>query len=484
VRNSSKGKILLINPNTIKPLIAPIGLDYVAESLNKRGFTVEILDLALIFDKETAISDYFEKQKADIVGITVRNTDDCYYASQAFFIPQIRDIVEEIRKHDDAPIVLGGCSFSLMPRSIMHFCGADFGIKGEGEESFRQLAEVLIAGNDYSDIPGLVQKENGGFRVNEPLYLDLEKLDFGEREIIDNSRYFKEGGQGNIETKRGCNKGCIYCADPVIKGSKVRLRSPQSVAAEMERLHSEGIYCFHLCDSEFNNPLDHALAVCEEILDSSLAGEISWYAYASPTPFSKNSALLMKEAGCIGIDFGVDSGSDPMLAALGRDFTTEDVVKTAEICNQVGVTFMYDLLIGGPGESKETIKESIGLMKKINPSCVGISLGVRIYPGTKLEKMVKAEGLGEENENLLGSIENNEDFLRPIFYLSSNLGKHVGDFLDELIGDDRKFFFANPKNRSRNYNYNENEVLVSAVQNGYRGAYWDILRRLGNEELF
>jgi len=84
------------------------------------------------------------------------------------------------------------------------------------------------------------------------------------RSWVDNKRYFKEGGQAGFETKRGCNGSCIYCADPVAKGRNIRLRPPSAVADEVEHLVAQGIDHLHTCDSEFNLPPEHAIAVCEE----------------------------------------------------------------------------------------------------------------------------------------------------------------------------------------------------------------------------
>ncbi len=450
-------------------------------------YAVDILDLAFHPYLMDAIKKYFEDKKADIVGITVRNTDDCYYASREFFIPQIREVVSKIRRHTSAPVVLGGCGFSIMPQRIMDFCNADFGIKGEGEEAFGLLADRVIEGKDYSDIPGLVYRDGKHYKVNEPRFLNLDKLDLWERRAVKNSRYFIEGGQGNVETKRGCDKNCIYCADPVAKGSNVRLRSPQSVLGELENLYAQGIDCFHLCDSEFNNPLAHAFSVCQEIINSDLYGKISWYTYASPALFTDEIAFLMKKAGCAGIDFGVDSGSDDMLQRLGRDFTVSDIEKTAQICHRNNIVFMYDLLLGGPGETRETIEETIELMKKIKPSRAGVSIGIRIYPGTSLAEIVRTEGVSKENKDLFGRVEGNQDFFEPIFYISSQIGQEITSYVAQLIKEDKRFFFANPEDSQtglssgQNYNYNENVILVEAVKKGFRGAYWDILRRIGQD---
>jgi radical SAM superfamily enzyme YgiQ (UPF0313 family) len=140
---------------------------------------------------------------------------------------------------------------------------------------------------------------------------------------------------------------------------------------------------------------------------------------------------------------------------------------------------MYDLLLGAPGETRESMKETIDTMKKLSPDRVGVSFGVRIFPQTKMAELVQKQGPLSENPNLRGAIEGNDNFFKPIFYLSAGLGPDAAEYLSQLIGGDERFFFVSPSGAERNYNYNDNSLLVNAIKAGYRGAFWDILRRLG-----
>jgi radical SAM superfamily enzyme YgiQ (UPF0313 family) len=308
--------------------------------------------------------------------------------------------------------------------------------------------------------------------------MDLTRLPRQERTLVDNRLYFRQGGMGAIETKRGCDRHCIYCADPLAKGRRVRQKLPEDVADELEVLLSQGVDHIHLCDSEFNIPYAHAVAVCWEILHRGLGERLRWYVYASPKPFTRELAVLMRRAGCAGICFGVDSGCQQMLEVLGRDFSPEDLRQTARLCHGEGIPFMYDLLLGGPGETYESMAETVALMKEVGPSRVGMSLGVRIYPGTALAHMVRREGKLTSNPNLKGDVEGNARFLEPIFYLSQEIGAAPGEALRHLVGGDRRFFLGSRDEIDQNYNYNDNSILVEAIRQGYRGAFWDILRRL------
>jgi len=475
-------RILLINTNRMKPAIAPLGLDYIGEPLTRKGYVVDLLDLCFSEDYRKTIDDYFSKESVFSIGITIRNTDDCYLLSQDFFLPEIKEIINYFKTKTDVPIILGGVGFSIMPETILKYCELELGIRGDGEEVLPLLLDRISERKDYRDLPGLVYKDCGGFVSNPPEYFDLNKLSLRRRNLVDNRRYFNEGGQGNIETKRGCNQGCIYCADPVAKGRKIRLMNPKEVVNELEVLLEEGVNYFHFCDSEFNLPEEHAKAVCQEIISRGIGGEIDWYAYCSPSPFSNELVRLMKLAGCRGVDFGVDNGNEDILKNLGRDFGKDEIKNTAGLCHRYGITFMFDLLLGGPGETPETVRETIDLMRETEPDRAGVMVGVRIYAGTELGNMVLKEGPMEENRNLQGKVRGNNDFFEPVFYVSGKVGEDVHSYIAELIGGDERFFFATRDDQESGYNYNQNRVLVEAIKKGYRGAYWDILRRLSTEE--
>lgn len=468
-------RVVLINPNRMKPAVAPIALDYIADSLDAAGHEVDVLDLCFSDDWALDVDTYFRTDSPDLVGMTVRNTDDCYFASQDCFIPFFRQVVDRIHALTDAPVVLGGAGLSVAPEAVLKATGAEYAVKGDGERALSLLADRR---SNPCDIPGLVYWQSGEIRSNPAEWPDVSMLPSHDRRWLDMPRYFAEGGQAGIETKRGCDRKCIYCADPIGKGRRQRLRRPSTVVHEIRALLDQGIDCYHLCDSEFNIPLRHALDVCTEIIESGLGDSIRWYTYASPVPFTDELAELMVRAGCVGIDFGADSGDDRVLGSLGRDFTCQDVRSTAEICHRHGITFMYDLLIGGPSETRESVAQTIGLMKEIEPHRVGVSVGVRIYNGTELGRMVLRGGLSESNPALYGRIADNEDLLYPVYYISPEVGLEIVDYISDLIQGDPRFFHASRDQLDGNYNYNENAVLVDAIRAGYRGAYWDILRRV------
>jgi radical SAM superfamily enzyme YgiQ (UPF0313 family) len=463
-------RVALINTNRIVPPIAPVGLEYVAEALCASGHQAEILDLCWEERWEPALARFLRNGNHALVGVSIRNTDDCSFATRASFLPDHVAVVKRIREHTDAPIILGGVGFSIMPEALLARCGADAGIWGEGEFTLTEVAGRLEENRPWNDLPGLVYRSGATWRRNPGVARPLAGLPPMSRGFLDNRRYFREGGQAGIETKRGCPSRCIYCADPVAKGKHVRVRPPGAVADELARLVSLGVDHIHTCDSEFNIPADHAAEVCREIVRRGLGERLRWYAYCAPVPFTAELADLMRHAGCAGINFGTDSGDDRMLKLLGRDFRAEDILRTARLCRDAGIAVMFDLLIAPPGETCESIVRTVSLMKQAEPDCVGVAVGVRVYPGTELANLVAKGG---REKGLTGG----DDLADPVFFLEPEVAPFVFGLLDDLTKDDRRFFFFDPTRPERDYNYNANRVLADAIRAGYRGAYWDILRR-------
>jgi hypothetical protein len=463
-------RVALVNTNRMRPPIAPIGLDYVAEALDAAGQRVELLDLCWEENARAAIATFLEGAEFGLIGVTLRNTDDCFFSSRQSFLAEFAGLVETIREHTDAPIVLGGVGFSVMPEQVLALSKADAGVWGEGEFVLPELAGRLERQQEWRDLPNLIWRRGAEWQRNPPSTWPLAGLPRMSRRWVDNPRYFRQGGQAGFETKRGCPSQCIYCADLVAKGTRMRPRPPGAVADELEQLLEQGMDHLHTCDGEFNLPAWHAREVCEEFVRRRLGERLRWYAYCSPAPFSLELATAMREAGCVGINFGVDNGDPEMLRRLRRSFAPADIVNATRRSKQAGMAVMLDLLLGSPGETRESLARTVELMKQAEPDRVGVSLGVRVYPGTELARQVTSEA---HAKGLVGG----EDPFEPLFFLEPGMAPFAFELLDTLIGDDRRFFFFDPSRPDRNYNYNANQRLVDAIRQGYRGAYWDILRR-------
>jgi radical SAM superfamily enzyme YgiQ (UPF0313 family) len=464
--------VLLINTNVAQPPVSPVGLEYVGEALTQAGVPVHVLDLSFEADWKAAVRSELRDHEPLLVGLPVRNTDDCSFASRRSFLPWIAEVVTEVRKLTGAPIFLGGTGFSTMPETVLRATQADAGIEGDGEAAVLALANCQAIRREFIRLPNMVYWRNKDVMRTPRADVDLGYLPTPHRRIFDNRRYEQLGAMVGIETKRGCSQKCIFCADPVAKGRRVRLRPPGIVVQEAQGLVDQGVSWLHICDSEFNLPIEHAKAVCRAIIQGGIGNRIRWYCYCSPSHFDQELASLMKSAGCAGINFGVDSLCDEQLHRLGRTHRARDVYLLVELLRKQGLNYMFDLLIGGPGETPETATMTIERAKQLDVPLVGIATGVRVYPDTALAKCIShgsiKGGLHPDKGRLLHE---------PLFYLSPPLGNQASALIKELTAGDSRFLALLRPAEKGSYNYADDDILCQLIESGGRGAYWDIIRR-------
>lgn len=471
--------LALVNVNQMLPPIAPVGLEYVASAAVAAGIDVRVVDLCLAADP-AAVLDEALRAGPELIGISLRNVDDCFWPSAASFLPELQKWVARIRSASDSPICLGGVGFSIFAAQIVERTGADFGIRGDGELAMVELVRELRGARRFDRVDGLVWRAQDRLIANRPAW-PTKWPDAVTRDQVDNRQYFRRGGQVGVETKRGCNRGCAYCADPIAKGAMARTRDPAAVANEVQFFVEQGVDVLHICDSEFNIPASHAKDVCEELIRRGLGERVRWYAYLAVVPFDAELAAIMRRAGCVGINFTGDSASASMLGRYGQSHGQDDLAAAIRWCKANGIAVMVDLLLGGPGETPQTLRETIGFLRQAGPDCAGAGLGVRLYPGTAILGQLDPPGPLEANPGLRRRYSGPIDLLQPTFYISPRLGPEPARLVRDLIGGDPRFFepaLECSDGPSGDHNYNDNTALVDAIADGARGAYWDILRRM------
>jgi radical SAM superfamily enzyme YgiQ (UPF0313 family) len=471
--------VLMVNPDREKPIVAPLPLDYLASSIRHASYEPELLDLALESDWYAATNHAVSSKDLLAIVILIGRLDDGLYNSQTYFLPKTRTLVEYLRSKTKAPVILIGGAYSLVPEGILRFCKADYGIACDAEDALPRLLDVLMNDGRVDGVPNIGWIDGKTFQQNPVTPCTLDQPWLSERGFIDNVRYFNEGGHTVFETKRGTTYQEIYSTDCITRGRNVRLRDPESVAEEVDNLIRQGIYSFSVDDAPFNEPRDHAIAVCEALTARKTRERARWYATCTPREFTQKLAQAMAAAGCQGVNLRVDSGDNEHLARMGHRHNPDDVIHAAEWCKSAGMLTMFHVHIGGPGESRASIERTINLTKATSPDMVSIQYGLRVYPNTPLGEAVLKHHPLRDNYHLRGAIYNNDDLLRPVFYIESLLGRGVEEYIEELIDHDPKYLFPFRKDMDKTYNYNDPTILTEAIlHDGHRGDHWDIWRRL------
>jgi radical SAM superfamily enzyme YgiQ (UPF0313 family) len=387
--------------------VYPLGISCIKAALLRRfpRFEVSVFDCNLREnnDLERAVKTF----SPDYIGISVRNIDGCNYYDQRTFLGDYKGMIKIIRAIHQCTIFIGGAGFSIYPQKLFDILQPDFGFYGEGESSVCQLIECIENNNDYTHIEGLVYHKNGQTLLNKHTnYSRRLELQF-ENEMID--YYWKYSGMIGIQTKRGCPYQCIYCSYPLIEGRTVRTFDADALVEILKELNQKkGIDYVFFTDSVFNVENDFNVLLAEKIVKSGL--RIRWAAYFSPNNLNRKLLSLYKQAGLTHIEFGTESLSDRQLRNYGKLFTVADVMEISKMCVDIGVYYAHFLILGGYGETDDTIRETFENSKKICNTVFFPFMGMRIYPGTELQQIAITER----------KIMPDNDLIEPAYYISEN----------------------------------------------------------------
>lgn len=419
-------KILLVSDNRSRENLVPypLGISCIASAARRAGHEVAGLDLMFAADARGEAAAAVRRFQPDVIGLSVRNIDNQDMRRTVFYPPELRGVVDAIGSETDAPVVLGGAGFTIFPLECLEYFGLELGVVGEGEVTFVRLLELLSAGADPCDLPGVAVRRSGEKRLNPPAPFSVPgELPLPDRRTFDAALYNWAPGRAgvpfvaNAQARRGCHMRCIYCSSPLVEGRRMRLREPRSVADELHALEEQGIGFLSFTDSLFNYPADYSRALCVEIASRNLS--LEWTCSFTPLNADLELLGLMRQAGCVMLSIGNESGSDDMLAALRKGFSRDDVIRSVAEAHALGMRVNCFLLLGGPGETRRTVAESIDLLDVLAPQQVGVTVGIRIYPGCELHRISVDEGV----------VAPGQDLLQPTFYLSPGVEPWLYDHM-------------------------------------------------------
>ncbi len=400
-------RALLVSANTerVNMPALPLGLALVAAATRRSGHEVVSLDLLGEADPAAALALAIDRHRPEAIGISVRNIDDQDMAEPCFLLEPVRALVDVCRQRSRAPVILGGAGYSIFPDAALAWLGADLGVAGEGEVVFSALLGCLERGHDPALLPGVHARVARGAVRERWVAPRLDALPFPEpadwlagKDLADPMLWVP------VQTRRGCPLKCIYCSTPRIEGRRIRHRSPVAVVAHLEQLVSAGVTRVYFVDNTFNLPPSYALELCRSIAARDLG--LSWRAIVHPYAVSEELVEAMAAAGCVEVSLGFETGAESMLGPLGKRFDLAEVEHVSECFARHGVRRFGFLLLGAPGETPETIRESLDFAERLALDMFKVTVGVRIYPGSPLEEIARREGV----------VADDDDLLQPRFY--------------------------------------------------------------------
>jgi radical SAM superfamily enzyme YgiQ (UPF0313 family) len=413
-------RVLMVSANTEKINMPtfPLGLSCVAQATLKAGHDVESLDLMAEGNTEAVIRGTIETFQPDLIGISVRNVDDQNMANPKFLLDQARDVVTYCKNLSESPIVLGGAGYSMFPQSALEYLGANMGIQGEGDAAFPVLLEFLEKGRSLSGLPGLYLRGRGlqGKRV---FVKYLDSLPLPDPHLFSTSAYEGEDFWFPVQTRRGCPMRCSYCSTETVEGYVIRKRSPGVIVRWLAKLVEAGFRHFQFVDNAFNIPPSYATTLCSQLAEAPF--DITWRCILYPGNLEERVVKAMAKAGCKEVSLGFESGCDGILKEMNKQFKSQDVRHADKMLSDYGIHTMGFLMLGGPGENRDSVEESLEFVDTLNLDALKITLGIRIYPYTKLAKIAVEEGVIAEDD----------DLLFPRFYMA----KGLADCLRETVED-------------------------------------------------
>ena len=408
-------KVLLISANTekINLLPLPLGLSCVAAATQSAGHEAMVLDLMAEGASESLIRTTFASFGPDLIGISIRNIDD-QAKDGRFLLDGVRCVVQNCRGLSAAPIVLGGAGYSIFPESALTYLEADMGIQGEGEVVFPTVVDRLARKADLSGTPGLYMR-GLGLQGERRYAVNLDSLP------ISRAHEFLVSRDRELwlpfQTRRGCPMDCSYCSTATIEGRTIRKRSPEAVVAELAGCVGDGFRKIFFVDNTFNVPSDYAKEICRKIINRGL--DICWRCILYPGKIDEELITLMADSGCEEVSLGFESGSERILRNMNKKFDLREVRQMAEILARHGIRQLGFLMLGGPGETRESVLESLTFADSLPLDQLKVTSGIRIYPYTALARTAIDEELISPADNLL----------LPKFYLV----REIEEWLSETV---------------------------------------------------
>lgn len=377
--------ILLINPPYPfeESPTPPFGLMSLAAYIREQGHRVIIEDYIVFPYSKSRIPRVIKEFQPQVIGTT----------GVTMNIKRAVSILKDYKEACPSAItVMGGPHVTFDAQDMLaNNPHVDFIVRGEGEITFTELLECIRNSSDPSSISGISFRQDGEIVHNEmrPFIDDINILPYPARDLIALNRYKALGFPINMVTSRGCPHKCIFCVGSRMVGRKVRYFNVERVVDEFQMLSKLGFNQINIVDDLFTSNKSRCMAICDEIKRRGI--NHPWTAFARVDTVSRELLLSMKEAGCTMLCFGVESGNQEILNTVRKKITLDKCREAIALCNEVGISPMASYILGLPGESSETIKQTMEFAKSLTPN-----YGYHIlapFPGTEVREKKEEYGI-------------------------------------------------------------------------------------------
>jgi len=397
IRTFPKPKILLVNP-----LVSPkapfktcvsLGLGSIATYISP-FYEVEILNMNYSGLDNFSVASYIEDNGFNVVGVT----------AMTYQIMGALRLLNVVKERTPEVITVAGGVFSTMAYDfVMQNEQVDILIRGEGEKAFLDLLRNFENGKtDLSEYPSIVYRKDGKIKENEECdFLEPDDIPLVNRKIMPSLGFlYDDSTFGNkpeeqiacvVMFSRGCPSNCIFCESPHMWKKKVRLMSIDRIIKEIRYIIAEyGIRNFVIDDDSFTVFRDKIMEFCDRVIEEKL--DIRWRCNTKVNLVNEELFKRMKQAGCVKVTYGIEAGNPEVLKNLKKSFTIDQVRNALRLNRKCNLPASMLMIIGSPGETPETINDSLSLIQELEPEGGWDFQIMQPHPGTTLRRDIDKYG--------------------------------------------------------------------------------------------
>jgi len=360
----------------------PLSLLSVNTFLNKSHFDTMFLDAQGL---KLSHDEIIKKINWSDVDIVITQTATMTFKDDTSLLNRIK------KQNPKIITIVFGSHVTFMPEICLKNKAIDFIVRFEPEETTLKLITNLSLSKPVTNVQNIGYRRKRKIIITpEAPSLDFDKLPIPNREPILNISYYHpfaiRSPCTNVETSRGCPMRCTFCTAHVFFRKSVKERNIDSVVEELRYLQNLGYKEIVFRDEIFTYDRERVIEICKRIIQEDI--DLKWICNGFVGLVDEELMKLMKKAGCHMILFGIESGSQKILANIKKGFAIGKALETFKIAKRVGIDTHAHFILGCPGETEETIKETIKLAKKLNPTTAAFNI-LTIYPGSELHEKLR-----------------------------------------------------------------------------------------------